>query len=65
MKALDTGDKAAESLEEPSEESVTVEAGEPDPEEPAARERGHVPADDQVNVYDLPPSDPGQGDNRG
>lgn len=35
MKALDTGDKAAESLEEPSEESVTVEAGEPDPEEPA------------------------------
>lgn len=31
----------------------------------AAGERGHVPADDQVNVYDLPPSDPGQGDDRG
>ena len=39
MKALDTGDKAAESLEEPSEESVTVEAREPDPEEPAASDR--------------------------
>ena len=39
MKALDTGDKAAESLEEPSEESVTVEAGEPDPEEPAASDQ--------------------------
>ena len=33
--------------------------------DPAAGERGHVPADDQVNVYDLPPSDPGQGDDRG
>lgn len=39
MKALDTGDKAAESLEEPSEESVTVEAREPDPEEPTASDR--------------------------
>lgn len=39
MKALDTGDKAAESLEEPSEESVTVEAREPDPEEPAASDQ--------------------------
>ena len=33
--------------------------------QPTAGERGHVPADDQVNVYDLPPSDPGQGDDRG
>lgn len=41
-------------------------AGRADPGgRPAAGERGHVPADDQVNVYDLPPSDPGQGDDRG
>lgn len=39
MKALDTGDKAAESLEEPSEESVTVEAREPDLEESAASDQ--------------------------
>lgn len=26
---------------------------------PAAGERGHVPADDQVDVHDLPSPDPG------